>query len=160
MLIARWLLRALFERHSLFAAEHTPGAFRHGWLAYIFLGPTVIILLMFLYYPALDTFSLSTQLVRLGIPRTAFVCVNNFTSLVNDPAYAKALGVTILISAAVVFFSMALSLMIALVAYLPLKGARIYRTLLIWPYAISPVVAGVIFLLIFNPLARYLQPLL
>jgi len=36
-------------------------------------------------------------------------------------------------------------------AYLPIKGARIYRTLLIWPYAISPVVAGVIFLLLFNP---------
>ncbi|HYO88560.1 MAG TPA: sugar ABC transporter permease [Candidatus Limnocylindrales bacterium] len=153
VLIARWLLRAVFERRPMFAAEHTPGAFKHGWLAYIFLAPTVIILLLFLYYPAIDTFSVSTQLVRLGIPRTAFVCVSNFTSLAGDPAYAQALGVTILISVAVVFFSLSLSLMVALVAYLPLKGARIYRTLLIWPYSISPVVAGVIFLLIFNPLA-------
>jgi sn-glycerol 3-phosphate transport system permease protein len=152
-LITRWLLRALFERRQLFASQHTPGAFRHGWLAYVFLAPTLVILLLFLYYPAIDTFSLSTQLVRLGIPRTAFVCVNNFTSLASDPAYAKAIGVTILISVAVVVLSLSLSLLVALVAYLPIRGAKIYRTLLIWPYSISPVVAGVIFLLIFNPLA-------
>jgi sn-glycerol 3-phosphate transport system permease protein len=108
---------------------------------------------MFLYYPALDTFSLSTQLVKLGIPRTAFVCVDNFTSLAGDPKYLQAIGVTVFMSVAIVFFSLAISLAIALVAYLPVKGARIYRTLLIWPYAISPVVAGIIFLLIFNPLA-------
>lgn len=153
VLLVRWVLNAYFLRHRLFKEEHTPGAFKHGWLAYIFLTPTIVILLLFLYYPAIDTFGLSTQLVKLGIPRTAFVCVSNFTSLVNDPKYIQALGVTLMMSAAIVFFSMAISLTIALVAYLPIRGARIYRTLLIWPYAISPVVAGIIFLLIFNPLA-------
>lgn len=153
VLLTRGALRAYFQRRRLFAGEHTPGAFKHGWLAYLFLTPTIVILLMFLYYPAIDTFGLSTQLVKLGIPRTAFVCVSNFTSLVGDPKYIQALGVTLLMSAAIVFFSLAISLTIAMVAYLPIKGARIYRTFLIWPYAISPVVAGIIFLLIFNPLA-------
>lgn len=153
VLLCRWLLRAAFARRPLFATEHSPGAFRRGWLGYLFLGPTIIILLLFLYYPSLDTFRLSTQLVKLGIPRTAFVCADNFTALAGDPRYVQALGVTVLISTAVVVLSMALALMIALVAYLPIRGARIYRTLLVWPYAVSPVVAGVIFLLIFNPLA-------
>lgn len=153
VLLCRWVLRAAFARRPLFATEQSPGAFRRGWLGYLFLGPTIAILLLFLYYPSLDTFRLSTQLVKLGIPRTAFVCADNFTALAGDPRYAQALGVTVLISAAVVVISMALALMIALVAYLPIRGARIYRTLLVWPYAVSPVVAGVIFLLIFNPLA-------
>jgi sn-glycerol 3-phosphate transport system permease protein len=153
VLMARWALRAFFLRTPLFASEHTPGAFKRGWLAYFLLAPTLIILLMFLYYPAVETFRLSTELVKLGIPRTVFVCVDNFTSLVGDPKYFQAIAVTVLMSVAIVFFSLAISLAIALVAYLPVKGARIYRTLLIWPYAISPVVAGIIFLLIFNPLA-------
>jgi sn-glycerol 3-phosphate transport system permease protein len=153
VLLARWALRAFFLRVPLFRSEATPGAFRHGWLAYVFLAPTIIILLMFLYYPAIETFRLSTQLVKLGIARTAFVCVDNFTSLAGDPDYLQALLVTVLMSVAIVVLSLAIALAIALVAYLPVKGARIYRTLLIWPYAISPVVAGIIFLLIFNPLA-------
>lgn len=153
VLLTRWVLNAYFLRRRLFKEEHTPGAFKQGWLAYIFLAPTIVILLLFLYYPAIDTFGLSTQLVKLGIPRTAFVCVSNFTALAGDAKYLQALGVTLMMSAAIVFFSMAIALTVALVAYLPIKGARIYRTLLIWPYAISPVVAGIIFLLIFNPLA-------
>ena len=143
VLLVRWLLKALFSGRPLFSSEHTPGAFKHGWLAYFFLAPTIVILLLFLYYPAIDTFGLSTQLVKLGIPRTAFVCVSNFTSLVGDPKYLQAVGVTILMSVAIVVFSLAIALMVAMVAYLPVKGARIYRTFLIWPYAISPALAGI-----------------
>jgi sn-glycerol 3-phosphate transport system permease protein len=54
-------------------------------------------------------------------------------------------------AAAIVIIGLALGLLIATMAYQPIKGARIYRTLLIWPYAVSPVVAGSIFLLLFNP---------
>lgn len=153
VLIARWALKTVFLRRRIVTNESTPGAFKHGWLAYFLLAPTLVILLMFLYFPAVDTFRLSTQLVKLGIPRTAFVCVDNFTSLVGDPKYLQAILVTVFMSVAIVVFSLGIALAVALVAYLPVKGARIYRTLLIWPYAISPVVAGIIFLLIFNPLA-------
>jgi len=152
ILIARFALRALVDRRAVFASEQSAGAFKRGWLAYLFLTPTILILLLFLYYPAIDTFRLSTQLVKLGLPRTAFVCVDNFTALVGDPDYFQALAVTIYLSIAIVVLSISIALAIALVAYLPVKGARIYRTLLIWPYSISPVVAGIIFLLIFNPL--------
>lgn len=123
-----------------------------GWaLPVLFLAPTIIILVLFLYYPALDTFSLSTQLVRLGARRSAFVCVDNFTTLLVDPTYFQTLLTTFFIGIATVVIGMVLSLLIATVAFLPIKGAAIYRTLLIWPYAISPAVAGIIFLLMFNP---------
>ncbi|MBI5667294.1 MAG: sugar ABC transporter permease [Chloroflexi bacterium] len=137
-----------------------PGVFRGRLLPLVFLAPTLIILALFLYYPSLDTFRLSTLLVRLGARRTAFVCVDNFTSLVADPGYYSSLLTTIGISLAIVVLGLALALLIALAAYQPVAGARIYRTLLIWPYAISPAVAGVIFLLLFNPAGGIINHLL
>jgi sn-glycerol 3-phosphate transport system permease protein len=127
------------------------GSFK-GWaLPIIFLAPTVIILLLFLYYPALDTFALSTQLAKLGARRSAFVCVDNFANLIIDASYYRTILTTFGIGIATVVIGMVAALAIATVAYLPIKGAAIYRTLLIWPYAISPAVAGIIFLLLFNP---------
>ena len=139
------------RRNPTMSAAVQAGAFKGWLLPILFLAPTLIILALFLYYPSLDTFRLSTLLARLGARRTAFVCVDNFTSLVGDEDYLNSFVITLLLSGAIVVFGLALSLGVALLAYQPIKGARIYRTLLIWPYAISPVVAGVIFLLLFNP---------
>ncbi|MCU0513604.1 MAG: sugar ABC transporter permease [Anaerolineae bacterium] len=136
---------------TLLASDAPPGSFK-GWLwPLLLLLPTLAILFLFLYYPALDTLRLATQTSLLGIRGTIFVCVDNFTRLATDRSYLQALGNTALITVMTVGISMALSLLIALAAFQPVKGARLYRTLLIWPYAISPVVAGVIFLLLFNP---------
>jgi sn-glycerol 3-phosphate transport system permease protein len=77
--------------------------------------------------------------------------VDNFTELLVDPEYFNSIFITFFIGIAVVVFSMGLALLIAYMAYRPLRGAQIYRTLLIWPYAISPAVAGIIFVLMFNP---------
>jgi len=146
-----WLVIRLLQRQPLFASGFLQGAFK-GWLMpIVLLLPTLIILALFLYYPSLDTFRLSTLLARLGARRTVFICVDNFTSLVGDSQYGQAVLTTFGMSIAIVVIGLGLSLLIATMAYLPIKGARIYRTLLIWPYAISPVVAGVIFLLLFNP---------
>jgi sn-glycerol 3-phosphate transport system permease protein len=148
--LSRWLAFALLERR-LTTAAHPPGAFK-GWLTPILLlAPTLIVLALFLYYPSLDTFRLSTLLIRLGNPRSAFVCVNNFTRLANDSDYLNSIVTTVSMSVAIVVIGLVLSLLIATLAYQPIKGAAFYRTLLIWPYAISPAVAGVIFLLLFNP---------
>lgn len=57
---------------------------------------------------------------------------------------------TFFITGGTVILGLVLGLAIAYLAYQPVKGAAIYRTLLIWPYAISPAVAGVIFFVIFN----------
>ncbi|QPC85227.1 sugar ABC transporter permease [Phototrophicus methaneseepsis] len=151
LLPARWVLTRLLNKQSFLAVDASPGAFKGIILPFVFLAPTLIILAVFLYYPSLETFRLSTLLARLGAPRTAFVCVDNFTRLVDDSTYFNTVVVTLLISLAIVVIGLILSLFVAVLAYQPVKGARIYRTLLIWPYAISPVVAGVIFLLMFNP---------
>lgn len=135
------------------------GIFKQGWLAWLLLLPTFAILVVFLYYPGLDTLRLSTLLTFVGAPRSRFVCVDNFTALLTDATYLRSLGITFAISAAIVVLGLSGSLLIATLAYQPIRGAAIYRILLIWPYAISPAVAGIIFFIIFNPLggvANYL----
>lgn len=156
--LANWLVPRLIKGQRLLAlAETTQGTFTSNWLAVIFLFPTLAILALFLYYPMLDTFRLSTLLSRLGAPRSVFVCLDNFTRLVGDPAYTSSMVISFGIALAIIVIGLALSLLIATMAYQPITGARIYRTLLIWPYALSPVIAGIIFRLLFNPTAGVLN---
>src|SRR5688572_24193040 len=58
----RWFLMRRMDNLALFAADAQPGAFKSTWLAALFLAPTIIILALFLYYPALENFRLSVLL--------------------------------------------------------------------------------------------------
>lgn len=132
----------------------TSGFFRNRFMAGVLLLPTLVILAVFLYYPGVQviTGSLERDSARIGQP-ARFVCLDNYSQLIesNRYGYENSLLVTTKITTAVVIFSLALSLFIANLAYQKIGGANIYRTLLIWPYAISPVVVGAIFLVMFNP---------
>lgn len=158
LMAGQWFARTFYSGRGLIPrADTRQGAFGHGISGVIgglvLLSPTLIILALFLYYPMFETFRLSTQLARLGAPRTVAVCVDNFTRLFQDPGYQYSVFVSFSIAAAIIILALILSLLIATMAYLPIKGARIYRILLIWPYALSPVIAGIIFQLLFNPAA-------
>jgi sn-glycerol 3-phosphate transport system permease protein len=143
----RWI--ALHGWSGLNADTRSQGLFNNPWLPWIFLAPTLLILVLFLYYPFLDTFRLSTLLASRTVSRD--ICLQNFTNLATDTAYLDSVGRTFMFAASILAGSLSLGLAIALLAFQPVKHAAIYRTLLIWPYAISPVVAGVIFRLMFNP---------
>ncbi|MCC7209182.1 MAG: sugar ABC transporter permease [Anaerolineae bacterium] len=149
---ALWIAPRLLRGQRLTEPpQSTQGVFRSHWLPWLLLVPTLAILLLFLYYPSVETLRLSTRLARLGARREAFVCVDNFTRLIGNADYLAIVFRTLWMSVAIVGLSMGLALMVAMAAYLPIRGATIYRTLLIWPYGISPAVAGIIFLLMFNP---------
>lgn len=134
--------------------QATSGYFKHGWVAILLLLPTLIVLAVFLYYPAMQVVggSMERASVRIGADPT-FVCLDNYDKLIesNLYAYENSLNVTAKITAAVVLVSMFISLLVANLGYQKIRGASIYRTFLIWPYAISPIVAGAIFLVMFNP---------
>lgn len=156
-----WVADKLLRSERVFSsAETTQGTFKHWWIAIPLLLPTLIILALFLYYPSLETLRLSTMLSRLGARREVSVCVNNFTRLIDDPEYLDIVKRTMYMSFFIIVLSMGLSLLIATMAYLPLRGASIYRILLVWPYAMSPAVAGIIFLLMFNPSGGLINHLL
>lgn len=152
----RWVIRSRMQNApSPFSDSLSQqGTFRSRAITpWLLLAPTLFILVFFLYYPWFDNFRLSTLLIGRGAPRSRFICLDNFTSLIAEPEYHYSVVITFVIAAAIVVLGLSLSLLIATAAYQPVKGGRIYRTLLVWPYAISPVVAGVIFQLMFDPAA-------
>ncbi len=141
-----------------------PAVFRNRWLPYLLLLPTLAILVAFLYYPIISTFNLSfyksapngLDLTWVGLDNYArlldpqFQQADNGTLLIKG-TYYTVLARSLLFSAGIVIGGLAASLGVAMLANQKLRGIRIYRTLLIWPYAISPAIIGVIFLFLFNP---------
>ena len=122
-----------------------------GWLLPLLLiAPQVVISLVFFFYPAgqaiwqslfiPDPFGLSSQYVGIG----------NFEYLFGDRFYLAAFGTTAVFSILVTLCSMIPALFLAVVADRLIKGSGVYRTLLIWPYAVAPAVAGVLWLFMFN----------
>ena len=128
--------------------------FKSRALPWLLLVPTLIILLVFLYFPIIQSFVLSLYRSNLVLGTQRFIGLENFKNIftgVLAPGFRQVLLQTLLFSGVVVVFGLAISLALATLANQPVRGARIYRLLLIWPFALSPAVAGTIFLFMFNP---------
>ncbi len=143
-----WVLR----KHGKLAPskEITSGNFRGIFVPYMLLIPTLIILVFFLYYPAVQVVDMSLTRTFLG-RGSKFACLYNYEKLAQDAFYESSFITTFQITLAIIIFGMGASLLIAVLANQKVRGAGIYRTWLIWPYAVSPVVAGVIFQMMFHP---------
>ena len=122
-----------------------------GWLLpVLLLAPQVAVTLVFFFWPAgqavwqslfiPDPFGLSAQFVGLG----------NFEFLLKDPYYRASFVTTAIFSSLVTLISMVPALWLAVLADRLIKGSGTYRSLLIWPYAVAPAVAGVLWLFMFN----------
>jgi sn-glycerol 3-phosphate transport system permease protein len=88
-----------------------------------------------------DAFGLSQQ----------FVGLENFVRLFQEPGYLNSIRVTLVFSASVAFLALGIALLLAAAADWIIRGALAYKTLLIWPYAVAPAVAGVLWAFMFNP---------
>ena len=115
--------------------------------------PTLLVCGMFLYYPVAQSFSWSLLRAAFMGLRTLYVGTQNYVRLFTSPDYLQSLWTSVLFAGGIVIFGLAFSLAIALLANRKVRGARIYRTAFIWPYALSPAVAGTIWLFLFNPTA-------
>ncbi len=126
---------------------------RGDLVPFAFLVPTLVVLIAFLYWPMYNVIRLSLKRSLLGL-NARFVCTDNYISLVTgieSGRYQQSFIMTFGITLAIVVIGMGLSLFIANLANQKIRGAGVYRTLLIWPYALSPVVTGIIFTSMFNP---------
>lgn len=125
--------------------------FRNPVLPYLLLAPQIAITLVFFIWPASQ--ALYQSLLRqdpFGL-RTEFVWAENFIDLFTQADYLNSLQVTTVFSVSVAVLALSTALYLAVQADRVIKGAVVYKTLLIWPYAVAPVVAGVIWLFLFNP---------
>jgi sn-glycerol 3-phosphate transport system permease protein len=125
--------------------------FKSKVIPFAVLSPTLFILVLFLYYPVIQTFVLSTYRVAFLGLKKQFVGMENFVSLFQDAGYLHTIQVTAVITTAVVVGGLAVSLAIAMLANQNIRGSSVYRVLLVWPFALSPAVSGVIFLFMFSP---------
>jgi sn-glycerol 3-phosphate transport system permease protein len=125
--------------------------FRSAWLPYALVAPQIAITIIFFFWPAAqaiywsflvqDPFGLSTQ----------FVWFQNFTELLHNEHYLASFKITAFFSVLVAGSGLVISLVLAVMADHVLRGALAYRTLLIWPYAVAPAIAGVLWAFIFAP---------
>lgn len=125
--------------------------FGHRTLPYLLLLPQLIIVLVFFYWPASQAVWQSFLLQDAFGLSTTFVWFENYIHLFQQPDYYQTMANTFVFSAAVAFFSLSIALLLAVMADKSLRGAATYRTLLIWPYAVAPAVAGVLWLFMFQP---------
>ena len=125
--------------------------FGNRGLPYALLAPQIAITLIFFYWPAAQAVRQSFLIEDAFGLSTEFVWFENYVHLFSDPGYYRTLATTALFSTAVTLTSLSVALLLAVMADREIKGATGYRTLLIWPYAVAPAVAGVLWIFMLDP---------
>ena len=125
--------------------------FKHKFLPYLLVAPQIAITLVFFIWPASQAVYQSVlQEDPFGLSST-FVGLANFVDIFTDEIYLHSIYVTAVFSLLVAVIAMSVSLLLAAMADRVIKGATAYKTLIIWPYAVAPAVAGVLWYFLFNP---------
>src|SRR6187551_3688660 len=125
--------------------------FKSPWLPYLLVAPQMAITLVFFFWPATQALYQSLLVEDAFGTSTQFVWFENFKTLFADEGYLASMRVTLIFSGLVAVIGLSVSLLLAVMADRVIRGATTYKTLLIWPYAVAPAVAGILWLFLFNP---------
>jgi sn-glycerol 3-phosphate transport system permease protein len=125
--------------------------FKNKILPYILVAPQIIITLVFFIWPAFMALYQSVQQEDPFGLKTVFVGLDNFKYIFSDPIYLNSIKVTIVFSFSVAAIAMSIALLLAVMADRAIRGATTYKTFVIWPYAVAPVAAAVLWYFLFNP---------
>ena len=126
-------------------------SFKSSWLPWALLAPQVIVITVFFFWPAGQALLQSFQQSDAFGTSTSWIGLENFQTLFADPGYLASFKTTAVFSISVAVIGLALALLLATMADRIVRGAMFYKTLLIWPYAVAPAVAGVLWLFMFAP---------
>ena len=125
--------------------------FRSVWLPWVLLAPQLLVVLVFFFWPASQALVQSLQLQDTFGTSTEWVGLDNFRRLFNDPLYIASFKTTAFFSILVASLGISVSLGLAVFADRIIKGAVVYKTMLILPYAVAPAVAAVLWVFMFSP---------
>ncbi len=125
--------------------------FKSSWLPWVLIAPQVVVIAVFFFWPAAQALLQSVQQSNAFGTSVEYVGLENFRNLWNDPTYLASFFTTAIFSTLVAVLGISISLLLAVFADRIVKGALVYKTLLIWPYAVAPAVAGVLWLFMFAP---------
>jgi sn-glycerol 3-phosphate transport system permease protein len=130
------------EKRAIFSGQTLP---------YLLLAPQLFITLVFFYWPASQAVWQSFLLQDAFGLRTEFIWLENYRDLFAQSDYYRAMGTTVIFAVSVTTLSLSIALLLAVQADKHIAGAGVYKTLLIWPYAVAPAIAGVLWLFMFQP---------
>ena len=125
--------------------------FESRWLPYALIAPQMVITLVFFFLPASQAIYQSLLVQDAFGNASQFVWFDNFRDLFRNDEYLASFRVTAVFSLLVAVLGLSISLVLAVLADRVIHSATVYKTLLIWPYAVAPAVAGVLWLFLFNP---------
>jgi sn-glycerol 3-phosphate transport system permease protein len=125
--------------------------FQSAWLPYALLAPQIAVTVVFFFWPAAQAVYWSFLVQDAFGQSTQFVWLDNYTDLFKSQSYLDSFKVTAIFSVCVAVSGIVVSLALAAMADRVLRGALAYKTLLIWPYAVAPAVAGVLWAFMFAP---------
>ena len=123
--------------------------FRSAWLPWLLVAPQMAIVLVFFFWPAAQALWQSVLQQDAFGTSTEFVGLENFSRLWADSSYLASFQTTAVFSLLVAVIGLSIALLLATMANRVGRGSTVYKTLLIWPYAVAPVVAGVLWLFMF-----------
>ena len=124
--------------------------FKSTWLPWALVAPQMLIVLVFFFWPASQAVYQSVLNEDAFGTSSEFVGMLNFSRLWADSTYLNSFKVTAIFSVLVAGCGLAIALLLAVMANGVIRGAGTYKTLLIWPYAVAPVVAGVLWVFMFS----------
>ena len=125
--------------------------FNDRWLPYLLVAPQIVITLVFFFWPSGEMIWQSVLLEDAFGGNSKFIWFDNFVHLFSDPSYFASARLTLVFSFLVASIGLAVSLLLAVMADRVIRGAEAYRTFLVWPYAVAPAVAGVLWGFLFSP---------
>jgi sn-glycerol 3-phosphate transport system permease protein len=125
--------------------------FRSSWLPGALIAPQVLVIALFFFWPAAQALLQSVQQSDAFGTSVEWVGLDNFRNLWNDETYLASFYTTAIFSSLVALVGLSVSLLLAVFADRIVRGALAFKTLLIWPYAVAPAVAGVLWLFMFAP---------
>ncbi|MCA1490588.1 sn-glycerol-3-phosphate ABC transporter permease UgpA [Sinorhizobium alkalisoli] len=120
-------------------------------LPYLLVAPQIVLTIVFFFWPASQALYQSVMREDPFGLKSGFVGIANFSTVLSDPSYLNSLKVTVIFSLLTALVSMGAALLLATAADRVVRGQTFYRTLLIWPYAVAPAVAGMLWLFMFSP---------
>jgi sn-glycerol 3-phosphate transport system permease protein len=134
--------------------------FPNKMLPYLLIAPQLLVTVIFFLWPAGQAIWASFLRQDAFGFRYTFVWFANYTRLFDDTDYINSISVTLVFAFAVALVSMGVSLLLAVNVNSLLRSRNVYTTLLVWPYAVAPAVAGILWWFLFNPTIGILPYLL
>ena len=144
-------LPAIPDIFKLKRGTGSPRRFQDNMVIFLFLLPAIVLFLLFVIYPILQSIYYSLFNWKGFGPAVDFVGLENFKNILEDRVFMIALRNGFLIIALSLFAQLPLSLSLAVLVGRDLPGRVIFRTIFFLPYVLSEVIAALMWLFILNP---------